>query len=363
MTALGLDTARLAVVFGSGGVGKTTVAAALAARAAHEGRRVLLLTVDPARRLASVLAVPLGDAPVRIPLERGGSGELSAAMLESGASFDALLDRIVEGEGARAAIRKSAVYRGFSRTLARSHAYAALERIFAATLGAERAAYDLVVLDTPPGAAGLELCDAPGALARFAEDRVVTALTAGAGTPLLLGVRALFTAIAGATVARELAAFLGAFLPARAGFAERARAVEHLLRDVARRYFVVALDGPLREGSALYAALTARGLEPHATIANRVLGRTSPPWDRDAVATSLGASTDEARALSEAHALGAAVRAADARRGPLLSAFADATSAPIVRRLSRRTDDPTGIAALLDLLPGDAPRDEAEARR
>lgn len=355
MSSLGLGGARLVVVFGSGGVGKTTVAAAIATRAAHDGRRVLLLTVDPARRLASVLAAPLGDAPTRVPLGPTASGALFAAMLESGPSFDALLDRIVEGEGARAAIRKSAVYRGFSQTLARSHAYAALERIFAATLGAERDAYDLVVLDTPPGAAGLELLDAPGALARFAEDRVVTALTAGAGTPLLLGVRALFTAVAGATVARELAAFLGAFLPARAGFAERSRAVEHLLREVARRFFVVALDGPLGEASALFSALRARGLEPHATIANRVLGRTSPPWDRATVEASLGASGAEARALSEAHALGAAVRASDERRAPLLAAFLGSTAAPIVLRLPRRNDDPAGVAALLDLVPGDAP--------
>ena len=119
---------RLVVCVGPGGVGKTTTAAALALRAARAGKRALVLTIDPAKRLADALGLEGLDDRLQ-PAPGVAPGTLHAAMLDTKQSFDALIGRIAEGE-ARERILDNRVYQAFSKTLARSHAYVAAERLY-----------------------------------------------------------------------------------------------------------------------------------------------------------------------------------------------------------------------------------------
>jgi anion-transporting ArsA/GET3 family ATPase len=165
---------RLLVCVGPGGVGKTTFAAAVATGAARRGRRVALLTIDPARRLADALGLAgLDDREhsVALPTSWGpDTGTLAAAMLETRASYDRLIERSVADPKDAQRIFENPVYRAFSRTLARSHAYVAMERVHELEASGQ---YDLVVVDTPPLRSALEILDAPGRLARFLDDDVV----------------------------------------------------------------------------------------------------------------------------------------------------------------------------------------------
>ncbi len=263
---------RLVVCVGPGGVGKTTLAAALAIRAAALGRRAFVLTIDPARRLASALGIDAASATgahVRVALDGiGGGGSLSAAMLEPRASYDALIRRIAP-EDDHARILDNRVYRAFSRTLARSHAYVAMEHLHDVLEGP--GAPDLVVLDTPPMRSALDVLDAPLALARFAEHRALGALTAGAtGSAGAFAAGKLVGLLAGKTVGDELTTFLRTFLGMRAGFASRARQIDHVLRHEARFALVLAPDAThVSDAQHLATGLAERGIRVTATLANR----------------------------------------------------------------------------------------------
>ncbi len=236
---------RLVVCVGPGGVGKTTTAAALALRAARLGRRALVLTVDPAKRLADALGLEGLDDRVR-RVEGVGPGTLDAAMLDTKASFDALISRVAEGE-ARDAILDNRVYRAFSKTLARSHAYVAAERLYDVTHSGE---YELVVLDTPPTRSALEILDAPSRLAQFLDQDVLRffleerrglagtfANLAGLGGAAALE---LLGRLAGPALVGELVAFFRVLAHLREGFQHRAQVTSALLRDSATAYVLVA---------------------------------------------------------------------------------------------------------------------------
>ena len=153
---------RLIVTVGPGGVGKTTLPAALALAAAQSGRKTLVLTIDPAKRLAQALGLSgVDDATHRVPMDQG---HLDAVMLDTGRSFDALIERVAKSDAQRDEIFENRIYRAFSRTMARSHAYIAMERLYHASTHGE---YDLIVLDTPPMRSALDILDAPERLVRF----------------------------------------------------------------------------------------------------------------------------------------------------------------------------------------------------
>ena len=266
--------APLIVCVGPGGVGKTTTAAALAVRAARSGKRALVLTIDPAKRLADALGLDgLDDAIHRSPID---DGVLGAAMLDTKASYDALIGRIAAAEQ-QAEILDNRVYRAFSRTLARSHAYVAAERLHDVLESGE---WDLVVLDTPPTRSALDILDAPGRLAQFLDERVLRWFlqqSEASGTFASLanmgGAAALrlLERLAGESIVHELVAFFGVLASLRDGFHERAEAVRTRLVDPETAFVLVASPSPtsLDDAAHLARELGRRGSPARAVVFNR----------------------------------------------------------------------------------------------
>jgi len=237
------EDCKLVFCVGVGGVGKTTFAAALGLREALRGRSVLVLTADPAKRLADALGMyGLRDEPSTIPLpESAEGGELHAAMLETKASADAIIRRAAENETRARRILDNKIYRAFSNTLARSHAYAAMERVHEAIRDPR---YDLVIVDTPPAQSAIEILDAPARLVRFLDQRVVRwFLQPVDGSSRLRGgplARRLLTTIAGESLVGTLTDFLGEMAFLREGFSERARDVRDAMRSSNTEFILVS---------------------------------------------------------------------------------------------------------------------------
>ncbi len=273
-----LRSRSLLVCVGPGGVGKTTVAAALGVRAAQLGRKTLVLTIDPARRLITTLGLDeLGDANREVPLrDLGGEAPLYAAMLDPGASFDALVRRVTADDAHRTRILNNRIYRLMSRAFGNAHAYVAMERLYDATASGE---FDLVILDTPPTRNALDILDAPGRLLAFLDERVIGWLLrrppAGLRARLLArggaAARGLLSLLAGDTLVDDLAAFLELFVSLRPGFQERALAVQERLRatDTAFALVTSPLADNLADAAYLRDGLAGRGVPLRALIVNR----------------------------------------------------------------------------------------------
>jgi len=280
----------LLVCVGPGGVGKTTVAAALALQAARMGRKTLVLTIDPARRLAAMLGLDGLDDAVRpvptTPIDPDGAGAcapLSAAMLDTGASYDALIHRITDDPAHRQRILDNRLYRVMSRAFGAAHAYIAMERLYDALHAGD---HDLVVLDTPPTRNALDILDAPGRLAGFLEEGVVQWFLrdpgeglrgrlfarGGAAATRLLGT------IAGDELVRELTEFLSIFISLREGFQQRARLVQQALRADSSAFVLVSSAMPpnLADARFLHDDLVARGIPVQAAVFNRAYTALGP---------------------------------------------------------------------------------------
>jgi len=262
-----IGDSKLVVCLGGGGVGKTTVSAAIASRAAMQGRRALVMTIDPARRLADALGldglddrfqeVDTGDAP----------GRLYAAMLDTKRSYDALLQRVCSTEEQWLEMKHNRIYGAFSRTTERAHAYIAMERLHEA-LHDDR--FDLVVLDTPPSRNALEILDSPGRLARFLQSRGLNWLvrTRGFGGGPLAG---LLDRALGGSLVGEIIAFLKLLFVLAPQFAQRAEVVERQLESDGTRFLIVTRPRAftLATTSVFVEELRARGVEPSSVIFNR----------------------------------------------------------------------------------------------
>jgi anion-transporting ArsA/GET3 family ATPase len=257
------DDCRLAFCVGVGGVGKTTFAAALGLREALRGKSVLVLTADPARRLADALGIHrLGDVPSDIPLPSHASGgELHAAMLETKASADGIIRRAAEDETRAQRVLDNRIYQAFSNTLARSHAYAAMERVHE-TVHDSR--YDLVVVDTPPAQSAMEILDAPARLVRFLDQRVVRwFLQASDDSPVLRSgaiAQRLLRIVAGDSLVSALTEFLTEMAFLGDGFAERAKELRDLMRSSSTSFVLVA-------------SADAAGIEAAKSVADEVAGQ------------------------------------------------------------------------------------------
>ncbi|MFO0579491.1 MAG: ArsA-related P-loop ATPase [Polyangia bacterium] len=263
---------RILIVVGSGGVGKTTTAATLALLAALEGRKVLVLTIDPARRLADALGLrALGHDIQEVPVEklqtvaksRGQGikpgGQLFAMMLDQKRAFDEVVKRYAADPKIQQRIYGNAIYQQISSSLAGSHEYAAMSKLYEL---AQRGEYDLLVLDTPPTENALDFLEAPDKVSRAIESEAIQWImkpTAQAGS---WGLRVL--GMGSAFVLRGLARFVGSaflsqmaeffveFSQVMAGFRERAREVNALLRRRDVSFVLVCSPESLSVDEALY---------------------------------------------------------------------------------------------------------------
>ena len=254
-----LDSARIIVCCGSGGVGKTTTAAALALRAAERGRTVVVLTIDPARRLAQSMGLTeLDNTPRQVSgVDESGGGRLDAMMLDMKRTFDEIVLSHSTPDRAEQ-ILDNPFYQSLSSSFAGTQEYMAMEKLGQLK---ETGEWDLVVVDTPPTRSALDFLDAPQSLARFLDGRLLRLLVAPAkaggraymkvlSTGVLTFTR-LFTKIIGAQVLQDLGLFVAAMETMFGGFRQRAEETYRLLAAPGTAFVVVAAPEPaaLREAS------------------------------------------------------------------------------------------------------------------
>jgi len=240
-------SASVMVCCGTGGVGKTTTAAALGVAAARAGRRAVVITVDPARRLGTALGInALTNEPHAIHGWEDASavpgGALDALMLDSKTTFDQLVTREARRPEQAERILENRFYRNISSALGGTQEYMAVEKLYELhTAGA----YDVVIVDTPPTRHALDVLDAPARLLRLLENPLFKALMLPSRTPLRVVGNALQTLlrnvarVVGAEVIDDAVAFFRAFEGMEAGFRERARAVETMLREPSTAFVLV----------------------------------------------------------------------------------------------------------------------------
>src|SRR6056297_2753461 len=268
------------VTTGAGGVGKTTTAAALGYAGARAGRRTLVLTIDPARRLAQALGLDhLDDEPAQVPVTTDAGGALWAMMLDMGTTFDRLIDRHATTPANARAIKANRIYRTLSSTLSGTQEYMAMERLHELHDTGE---WDLIVVDTPPTRSALDFLDAPKRMTSFLEGRLLKLLlkpgvAAGRGVGKVVGAGATaFMRVAGRVTGMELlqdlADFFRDFEGMYDGFKQRAEEVLTLLRAPSSRFVIVtsAEPPPLREARFFLERLEQEGLHAAGVIVNRI---------------------------------------------------------------------------------------------
>ena len=276
---------RVVVCTGAGGVGKTTTAAALAVRAAEHGRKVCVLTIDPARRLAQAMGLTvLDNTPRRVAGVRSddGIGSLDAMMLDMKRTFDEVVEAHADPERA-AAILANPFYQALSSSFAGTQEYMAMEKLGQLRKQADAdARWDLIVVDTPPSRSALDFLDAPERLGAFLDGRFIRVLTApargagrglgrlaAAGFGLFTGV---LSKVIGAQVLVDVSTFVAAIDTTFGGFRERADQTYALLKDPGTAFLVIAAPeaDALREASYFVERLTDDQMPIGGLILNRV---------------------------------------------------------------------------------------------
>ncbi|MGN6189436.1 MAG: ArsA family ATPase [Conexibacter sp.] len=317
-----LADTRVCVVGGSGGVGKTTNAAALAAGMAARGLKVAVVTIDPAQRLATALGLDaLDNAPQRIEPERFaaaglplGDGELWAMTLDPKRTFDELIARLAPDEDTRERILANRVYRELSDAIAGSQEFTAVAKLHEL---AQEERWDLLVLDTPPSRNALDFLDAPDRLRAFFEGRALQTLLRGGGAGLrLLGrgtglVLGLLRRVTGAELLSDLSDFFRLLGGLLGGFRERAAQVEALLRAPGTTFLLVTSPErePIDEALFFQRRLRAAGMALCGAIVNRV--HVDELQGEDGALDELPARLEDAAALSPALAKQVAAAFAD----------------------------------------------------
>ncbi|HET6394441.1 MAG TPA: ArsA family ATPase [Blastococcus sp.] len=301
---------RILVCCGAGGVGKTTTSAALALAAAEAGRTVVVLTIDPARRLAQSLGlVELDNEPRRVEVP-GADGELHAMMLDMKRTFDDVVTAHSTPDRAQA-ILENPFYQSLSSSFSGTQEYMAMEK-----LGQLRASdtWDLIIVDTPPSRSALDFLDAPNRMSRFLDGTMIRLLTAPSRTGFKIASAGfmffsrIISKILGGQLLRDISAFVAALDTMFGGFRERATATYELLRRPGTWFVVVATPEPdaLREASYFVDRLSAEGMP----LAGLVVNRTHPPASTVLSATRAEGAAEE---VTEAAGPGAELAAAALR--------------------------------------------------
>jgi anion-transporting ArsA/GET3 family ATPase len=306
---------RVIVCCGSGGVGKTTIAAAVGLRAAERGRHVVVLTVDPARRLAQSMGLTSLDNTPR-PVagihvgDAEGAGSMHAMMLDMKRTFDEIVESHADPDRA-AQILANPFYQSLSSSFAGTQEYMAMEK-----LGQLRRAdeWDLIVVDTPPSRSALDFLDAPQRLGRFLDGRLLRLLVAPAKLGGRTGLRMLnagfgivtgvVTKVIGSQLLRDVQTFVSAMDTMFGGFRERAEYTYRLLRAPGTAFLVIAApeSDALREASYFVERLERDGMPLAGLILNRV--HRSPAARLSAARSLAAVETLEGLPDSESTALG-----------------------------------------------------------
>ncbi|MGV1037254.1 MAG: ArsA family ATPase [Candidatus Nanopelagicales bacterium] len=281
---------RVIVCCGSGGVGKTTTAAALALRAAERGRKVCVLTIDPAKRLAQSMGlVELDNTPRAVhDIDDSAGGHLDAMMLDMKRTFDEIVEAHADPERS-AVILENPFYQALSTSFAGTQEYMAMEKLGQLRAASETTGqWDLIVVDTPPSRSALDFLDAPKRLGSFLDGRLMRLLSAparGAGrfsarvmTAGFGMVTGVMTKIIGAQVLKDLQTFVASFDALFGGFRARAEATFAQLQAPDTRFVVVAAPerDALREASYFVERLASEQMPLAGLILNRVQRQSLP---------------------------------------------------------------------------------------
>lgn len=277
-----LSSKEIVIACGSGGVGKTTTAAAAAAMAAVRHRqKVLVVTVDPARRLANALGLDgFGNEEKRVDPDAfkvvgvKPRGELWAAMLDTKQSWDDLVHRHAPDRDTEARILSNPLYQNISGKFVQSHDYIAMERLYEIHTSGR---YDLIVVDTPPTRNAMDFIEAPRRMAQFFSSKLLRLLIAPYRSRVInLASRPFYQVadrVLGSQFLEDIAEFFILFQTMYGGFVERATAVERLLRDQRTTFVVVSTleAAPVHEAEFFIEVLSAKRFHLGALVLNKVL--------------------------------------------------------------------------------------------
>ncbi len=335
---------RVILCLGPGGVGKTTVAAALGIALADRGDRVVVLTIDPARRLADALGIDagLGNEPQRVETHDNG-GELWAAMLDQAETFETVVREEARSDDQAERILTNPLFRNLTRSLSGTNEYMAAERLHQLHRDPR---FDRVVVDTPPSNHALDFLDSPGRLNRFVNHRLYRSVfaprgllrTVGAGTQLVLR---LLGRIVGSRLVDDVVTFFANFEGLDVGFDRRAAEIDEVLHDDTAFILVSApRRQPLTEAGWIATGIAERIGPVDAVVVNRACP-VPPVSGSDPVAAAGDGPLDQNR--RELSTLAAQEIAA-------VDGFIDTIDgAPVVRRLAERARPVADLDVLREL--------------
>jgi anion-transporting ArsA/GET3 family ATPase len=373
---LGDRTTEIIVCCGSGGVGKTTTAAALALRAAEQGRHVCVLTIDPARRLAQAMGLTeLDNTPRPVKDVGSGGGTLDAMMLDMKRTFDEVVEQHATPEKA-AQILTNPFYVALSSSFAGTQEYMAMEKL--GQLHAQATsfiqdsaenvtkAWDLIIVDTPPSRSALDFLDAPDRLSSMLDGRFIKLLLAPAKGPARLLsagfgiVTSALNKVLGAQVLTDMQTFVAAFDTLFGGFRQRAEGTYALLQADGTAFLVVAAPEPaaMREASYFVERLAGEGMPLAGLVVNRV-HENGAEGISAADAESAGRKLEDGTAgdritaeLLAIHAERMRVAARESRLKQRFSAAHPGVPTASVAALSGDVHDLEGLRVIGDLLAG-----------
>jgi anion-transporting ArsA/GET3 family ATPase len=295
---------EVVVCCGTGGVGKTTTAAVVALAAARRGRNAVVVTIDPAKRLADTLGVAdIGNTAHEIPRARWGDGavsehgHLSALMLDTRATFDSLVGRYARDEQQAERILENGFYRNIASALSGTQEYMAMEKLHELY---EEGGYDLIVVDTPPSRHALDFLDAPQRLTRLLDNRIFRFLMMPTRTYVRVASSAVqrflrtVGKVVGGDVLDDIVAFFRAFEGMEAGFRARAARVDELLLAASTAF--VLITSPRRDAVDEAEFFAGRLRESELSVAALVVNRVHPDFGEHRPVDTL---CREARALRQ----------------------------------------------------------------